>query len=299
MKLLARILPLGDESVRTLLSLLPTDARTLKSGRYAIDVDDPLFRRILEAGDRARGFWVGGESVWSPAELASFTHYELASRFVVRESSADFDANDAVRARTPLIDAGGAAPIRLMSGLFLSRVTLKPNMVGSVGDWTQEYVAASGAIKTFKEARLTGAHFLAVTNAKTGVAHDNCFQLYSEALLPPAVIDDSVETIVSPHREEHGHLRHLRCLAYARAALHDRPDFNRTAEPWGGWHGWPTWVVSARVAAAFKAAKLRGWHFRPVLTLDSDIYRKYAAGWHTLRDALAVTLQSKCDGGRW
>jgi hypothetical protein len=209
------------------MSLLPADGRTLKSGRYAIDIDDPLFRRILEAGDTARGFWVGGEPVWSVAELASFTHYELASRFVVRESRADFDANDAVRARTPLIDTGGPEPIRLMSGLFLSRVTLKPNMVGSVGDWTQEYVAASGAINTFKDAGLTGAQFLTVTNSKTGVAHDNCFQLYSEALLPAVVIDDSVETIVSPHREEHGRLRHLGCLAYAPAALHDRPDFNR------------------------------------------------------------------------
>ena len=299
MKLLARILPLGDESARALLSLLPANARGVKSGRYAIDVDDQLFRRILEAGEIAGGFWVGGEPVWSPAELAGFTHYELASRFVIRESRADFDANDAVRARTPLIDAGGAAPIRLMSGLFLSRVTLKPNMVGSVGDWTEEYVVASGATNTFKVARLTGTDFLAVTHPKTGVTHDNCFQLYSESLLPPVVIDDSVETIVSRHPEENGRLRHLGCLAYTSAALHQRPDFSRTAEPWGGWHGWPTWVVSARVAGAFKAAKLRGWHFRPVLTVDSDIYRKYAACWQTLRDALAATTKSKCDGSRW
>jgi hypothetical protein len=57
--------------------------------------------------------------------------------------------------------------------------------------------------------------------------------------------------------------------------------------------------VSARVAQAFKAAKLRGWHFRPVLMLESDIYRNYAACWHTFRDALAATIKSKCDGGRW
>jgi hypothetical protein len=298
-KLLARILALGDESTRTLLSLLPANARALKSGRYALDVTDPLFRRVLEAGDTARGFWVGGEAVWSATELASFTHYEVASRFVLRESKADFDANDAVRASTPLIDAGGAAPVRLMSGLFLSRVTLKPNMVGSVGDWTEEYVGASGAVNAFKDARLSGAEVLPVTHPKTGVAHDNCFQLYCEALLPPVIIDDSVETIVSRHPEENGRLRHLGCLAYPSAALADRPDFNRTAEPWGGWHGWPTWVVSARVAATFKAAKLRGWHFRPVLTLDSDSYRTYNACWQILRDALAATKQSKCDGSRW
>jgi hypothetical protein len=50
--------------------------------------------------------------VVTDAELAAVTDFELASRFVVRESAADAAANDDVRAKTPLVDAAkkGTAP---------------------------------------------------------------------------------------------------------------------------------------------------------------------------------------------
>ena len=75
--------------------------------------------------------------------------------------------------------------------------------------------------------------------------------------------------------------------------------FNRTAEPWAGWHGWPSWVVTARVEQVFRAGKLRGWHFRPVLATESDLYADYAASWRTLRDIVRGTAKSRFEGGRW
>jgi hypothetical protein len=299
MRLQARLFPLGDNSTRVLTSLVPPEALVFTSARCPVDVDDALLARILREGDRADGFWVGGESVFSAPEARAFTHFELACRSFIKESKADFAANDAVRASTSLVDAGGFAPIRLLPAVTLTRIAIKPNMVGAVGDWTAEYVLGPGVAKAFADAPLTGALFRPVTNPRTGGTHDGFVHLFSDAILPPAVIDDSVERIQSRFAEEDGSLRHGGCLAYPVDALQHRPDFNRTAEPWAGWHGWPSWVVSARVMEVFRAAKLRGWHFRPVLTIESDSYAEYAAKWRRLKAAVNATTRSKFDGGRW
>jgi hypothetical protein len=299
MRLQARLFPLGDDSNRVLTSLISPEALVFTSARCPVDVDDPLLERIFRDGDRADGFRVGGESVFSAAETRGFTHFELACRSIIKETKADFAANDAMRASTPLVDAGGFAPIRLLPSVSLTRIALKPNMVGAVGDWTAEYVLGAGVQKTFADAALSGASFRPVANPRTGGTHDGFVHLFSDAILPPAVIDDSVERIQSRFAEEDGSLRHCGCLAYPRDALHHRPDFNRTAEPWAGWHGWPSWVVSARVRAVFGASKLRGWHFRPVLTIESDCYAEYAAKWRRLKAAVDATAKSKFDGGQW
>jgi hypothetical protein len=298
MRVQARLFPLGEASQKILSSLLPANAIPT-SGRYPMDVEDPLLERILEEGERSNGFWVGGESVYSMADLCACTHFEAVCRKIVRESRQDFAANDALRARTPLRFAGGAEPIRLLAGVSLTRIPLKPNMVGSVGEWTQEYVLGAGVVKAFRDAEFTGAAFLPVTNPRTGTAHERFAHLFTESLLPTAVMDESVERIRSQFKEEDGALRHLGCLGYDPAALVGRADFNRSAEPWGGSHGWPSWVVSARVMEVFKTARLRGWHFRPVLTRGSDIYAQYLERWRRLRSLVAGTRKSLMDGGRW
>ena len=298
MRLQAWLFPLDDASEKLLTSMLPAGVVTT-SARYPIDVDDPLLERILEEGDGTKGFGVGGGAVFSSAELRAFTHFELVCRAIVKESKQDFAANDALCKRTSLRSAGGESPIRLLSGVSLTRIPLKPNMVGSVGDWTEEYVLAAGVVKAFRDAALTGATFLPVTNPKTDAAHEGFAHLFTESILAPAIVDESVERIRSKYEEEDGQLRHLGCLGYDPSALADRPDFNRSAEPWGGWHGWPSWVASARVMEVFKAAKLRGWHFRPVLTIDSDLYARYSGKWSRLRSLVAATRKSKVDGGRW
>jgi hypothetical protein len=58
-------------------------------------------------------------------------------------------------------------------------------------------------------------------------------------------------------------------------------------------------VVSARVMEVFRASKLRGWHFRPVLTIESDAYAEYAAKWRRLKATVEATTKSQFDGGRW
>ena len=198
-----------------------------------------------------------------------------------------------------MIDAGAHSPIRLVAGFTLSRIQMKPNTVGSIGDWTGEYVIGSAVGEVFKEAGLSGLSLEPVTNPKTGLPHEGYFQIYSKDILAAATIDCSVERVRSRFQEEDGHLRHLGCLSYPAVALVSRPDFSRTAEPWNGWHGWPSWVVTARVVSAFKQSKCRGWHFRPVLTTESDLYSQYISQWQQLCSAVAQTRKSQFDGGRW
>ena len=299
MKLRARLHPLGPGAHEVLASYLPREALIFQSARCPVDVGDPVLPRIFEAGDKTEGFWVSGESTFTADELREVTHYELVCRSIVRESDRDFQENDAARERTLLMDAGGESPIRLMSGLSLSRIPLKPNMVGSVGDWTQEYVLGAAVAQAFTKARFTGYSLMPVRNPKTGGHHDGYSQLYSDAVLPPAVVDASVERLTRGAPSEVGQLRHLGCLAYKFPTLNGRPDFNRTAEPWGGWHGWPSWVVSARVEKTFKKGKLRGWHFRPVLYAGSALYSEYLAAWTELRARVEAAAKSQMDGGRW
>ena len=298
MQLMARLLPLGG-SHEVIRSLLPPQELVFKSGRCPVAVANPNLHRVLEAGDASDGFWVAGEAIFSASELREVSHFELVCRCMVQETENDYKANAAACERTALIDAGGHAPIRLASGFTLSRIRLKPNCVGSIGDWTGEFVIASGVAKVFKEAGLSGLSLEPVTNPKTSSAHEGCFQIYSTHVTAPVTIDCSVERIQSRFPEENGQLRHLGCLAYPAAALAHRPDFNRTAEPWSGWHGWPSWVVSARVVSAFKGFKCRGWHFRPVLMTDTELYSQYVAQWQQLCDAVARTRKSQFDGGRW
>jgi hypothetical protein len=262
-------------------------------------VTDPNLQRILDAGDTSDGFWVAGEAIFSARELRQISHFELVCRCVIPETENDYKANAAACEQTALMDAGGHAPIRLVTGFRLSRIRLKPNAVGSVGDWTGEFVIASGVAKVFEEAGLSGFSLEPVADPKTGAAHERYFQIYSKHVTAPATIDCSVECIQSRFPEENGHLRHLGCLAYPSAALAHRPDFNRTAEPWSGWHGWPAWVVSARAVSAFKRSKCRGWHFRPVLMTDTELYSQYVAQWQQLCNAVAATRKSQFDGGRW
>jgi hypothetical protein len=297
-QLTARLFPLGG-SREVMKSLLPPEELVFQSGRCPVALEDPNLRRILDAGDSSDGFWVAGEAIFSATELREVSHFELVCRSVVQETESDYKANAIVCERIALVDAGGHAPIRLVTGFTLSRIRLKPNVVGSIGDWTGEFVIPSGVAKVFEAAGLRGFSLEPIANPKTGLAHEGYFQIYSKSVVAAATIDCSVERIQSCFPEENGHLRHLGCLSYPAAALAHRPDFNRTAEPWGGWHGWPSWVVSSRVVSAFKGSKCRGWHFRPVLITDTELYSQYIGQWEQLCDAVARTRKSQFDGGRW
>ena len=297
MHLQARLFPRGAASQRLIEAVLPPERRQVTSSRVAVPLQDVA--ALLAAGDAADGFGVNGEAVFAAADLAAVTHFELVCRKVLAESRRDSDANLARTQATPLVDAGGHAPIRLVTGFTLSRAALAPNAVGAIGDWTNEYAVGSAVASALADASLTGYALVPVSTGASGSGHDDLRQIVSDQILPPALLDVSVERISSPHPEEDGHRRHLGCLAYDEVSLHDRADINRTAEPWGGWHGWPAWVVSRRTVEVLRTSQVRGWHYRPVLIRDHALYGQYLAGWHALAAAVAATARSRFEGGRW
>jgi hypothetical protein len=299
MKLYARLFPLCDNSQQILDVLLKNGVPRVVSARWPVAVDSPILAEILQAGESTKGFWVSGEAVFSQTELTEVSHYEAVCRKFVKESPADYEANAAACARAPLFDAGGDSPIRLASGFSLSRIPLKPNMVGAIGDWTQEYVVGSRTTGVFNSSALTGFCLRPISNPNRSSPYKDFFQLFSDFVLHPTVIDCSIERITSSSPGENGQLRHLGCLSYAESDLADTPDFSRTAEPWGGWHGWPLWVVRARVKQAFAAHKLRGWAFGPVLVSGTTLYDDYLKQWEQLSGLIRHCNRSKFDGGRW
>jgi len=117
-QLTARLFPLGP-SDEVLTTFLAPEALVFTSARCALAVEDPLFRRILEAGDTSDGFWVGGEATFTAGELREISHFELVCRSVVRETEKDYKANAAACERAALIDAGAHSPIRLVAGFTL------------------------------------------------------------------------------------------------------------------------------------------------------------------------------------
>ncbi|MBK6689022.1 MAG: hypothetical protein IPG45_31430 [Deltaproteobacteria bacterium] len=298
MELMARLYPLDDASRAHLLELLDP-APKATSGRFPVSVADPRLPRIMEAVDAAGGVWVSGEAVFLPAELAAATHFEAVCRLVVREMDRDAEVNRATVQRSPPIDAGGFRSIRLVQGLVLSKIRMKPNVIGAIGEASGEYLVGEAVSRALKAAGCTGYTLLPITDPKHDAEWREYHHLYGESLLPPVVADCTIQRIRSPYPEEDGTLRALGCLSYRPEDLDQRPDFNRTAEPWGGHSGAPSWVVSARVPTMFKTLRLRGWAFRPVLVQGSELHRKYLAQWEQLQAIVGRTRNSRFDGGRW
>lgn len=298
MKLKAYLYPLGDDSLELLAALIPEKAREIVSARWSVALDDPVLPKILGSGDSTSGFWVSAEAVFSSAELRELSHFEIICRKFIPESNKDYELNMTACLRAPLTNRGGESPIRLATGFSLARISLKPNMVGAIGDWTGEYVIGSAVADTFKSNNFSGVTFLPVCNPKTDAPHAEFCQIYGDSVLEPVEMDCSIERIQSDEPEENGKLRHLGCLSYREENLVDKPDFLRTAEPWGGWWGWPSWVVSCGVVNTFRERKLRGWAFRPVLVADSKLHSFYLSQWIHLNELVSQCSGSTFDGGR-
>ena len=296
MDLRARLFPLGDKSEGLLAKYLPQ--AVYESARCPVSVSDPVLSDIIRDGDEADGFWVSGELVLSREKRQQLTRFQPVARYALKETDRDYESNSKVADAAPPIDAGASEPIHLPRGFALSRISMKPNMVGVIGQWTSEYVVGAAVAQALKEEGFSGFELLPVLVTKSGTPYDGFFQLFSEVVLPPAVLDSSVERISSRFAEEDGRLRHLGCLGYSSTDLADRPDFARTAEPWATWSS-PFWIVSAVVEALFKRLRFRGWHFRPILVTGTELYDTYEATWAKLRKLVAKASKSSFDGGIW
>jgi hypothetical protein len=143
MKLYAWLYPLDEHSATRVAHQAPLAKTGMVNGRYPLALDDPALPVVLDEAESTKGFWVSVQAMFSPVELRTVTHFELVCRKLVTETRKDFGWNDAAKDTAPLFDAGGESPIRLTRDLALTHIRLKLNMVGGIGDWTQEYVIGS------------------------------------------------------------------------------------------------------------------------------------------------------------
>ena len=211
----------------------------------------------------------------------------------------DHEANLELVSQIPVVNKSGDTPLLLAKGFSLTNISMKPNMVGAIGDWTGEYVIGTAVASIFNEQEFSELSLLPIAKQNSDKPHDNFFQLFSNSILDSVIKDSSIEQVESNDPEENGKLRHLGCLTYHQESLKEKPDFLRSAEPWAGWWGWPSWIVSDEVVNKYTDNKFRGWTFRPVLSYESDLYSLYQSKWGYLNDLLSNCTKSVFDGGRW
>jgi hypothetical protein len=253
---------------------------------FWIDAESETFDRLLDLTRNSSGLWLTPEMEFAGAELTGVEHYEIVCRKTLKETALDYSVNIASLNATDFIATGGGERIKIMQQIALSKIDLKPNMVGGLDEWAEEYVVTDVVAGVFRKCGLSGFEARPVFNPKAREYHRNYFQLYAENVLPPAVRDVSVMEIESGLAEEK-QLRQLGCLTYEPGGYEAFKDFNRTAEAWSS-NDLPLWVVSKRVVQCFRQSKLKGWAFRAVLDKKSDLYAEYIDKWMILRQKISI-----------
>jgi hypothetical protein len=258
---------------------------------FWIDADSKMFDHLLALTKHTSGFWLTPEMQFDAGELSDVGYYQPVSRKTVKQSHLDFSLTIAHLRETDFLVTGAGTRIKLLKKIALSKINLKPNMVGHLDEWAEEYIITDVVASMFRKYGLSGFDTLPVFNPKTRENHRGYFQLYAENILPPAVRDLSVIEVES--KFSGGRLlRHLGCLTYKLEGGETINDFNRTAEAWGS-NDLPFWVVTARVVECFRQNQFRGWAFRPVLDEGSHLYAEYIKKWLILRQKISTNPRNR------
>lgn len=222
--------------------------------------------------------------VFQPRVLASAEFLRIRPRRILVNTDRDFErtreALDALPWR-----GEGPGRFRIPEQIFLTRIALKPNQIGVVGQWSAEYVVPDGVRGVFEAARLTGLRFRPVFDTRTDVPYRGFHQIHAPHGLVPAVPDCAWPAPGDPP-DDAPQTDLLGCLCYPRDALGDAPDFSRTGEALVSFE-FPEWVVRPAVMACARAHGLKGWAFEPVLISGSEQHRDYCALWDSFHRLLA------------
>jgi hypothetical protein len=217
---------------------------------------------------------------FTPAELAQCRFFQLECRGrVLNEKRSDYELN-AGRLRTlPFIESGPGARIRLLDRIALRGASVRPNEVAGAAEWMAEFIVAREVGRIFEREGLTGFSLRPVFNPKAQTDYDDLFQLFSDRLMPRALVD--MTTPVHPDSGDPDDRRQLACLSYDFPGKPPSVDFCRTAEAWSS-NDMPVWIVSSRVRECFARHQLRGWSFRPVLESGTELHASYMRMWDRL-----------------
>ncbi len=254
---------------------------------------DEFLRKAARYGSFDLNPWMS----FTPAEVKRARFLHIRPRKTIEDSNADYEKMQSHVDGLPWIGDDPTYRCKLPEEISLSRrISLKPNQVASVGQWTVEYVIPHAVRKLFEEAGFNGAEYRPVANTRTGDAHEGYWHLFCTHLLPPRVIDIGTQKIESSYPEEQGY-DVMGCFCYEPESLDSALDFNRTGEANVGFQ-FPEWIVSAEVRDVFAANKLKGWAFEPVLETGTDEYDRYTQLWSSLYELLAACSKHTVRGQR-
>lgn len=278
-----------DVSQVTVASALPGRHATSKSA-LTVEIGDSRLHGLVQSGESSGGFGISAEWILSEAECASVSHYSVVCRQTVPESDAAYRRNHDLWAASRMTPAGGATSVRLMRGVYLSQLRLKPKTIAGIGEWMEAYLAGAEVWQVFGEAELTGVVPEKVFQVRSGTPFPDAHQLFTETKLPPMEFDLATSVALGASG----------LLCYHSEELAGLPDFMHTAEPWANARfGWPLWVVSARVRDLFRKDKVRGWAFHPVLMRGSTLHRDYLALCGQLLALMGSTQHSRLVARTW
>jgi hypothetical protein len=250
------------------------------------DATSPEFDRLLEVSKTGRGCWFNPWMEFTAQELAQSRFFQLDCRGkIIREKGGDYDLNVARLRSLPFIKAGPGARIRLLDRIALRGASVGPNSVACATDWMAEFVVSRDVGRIFESEGLTGFTLRPIFDSKTKADNDTVFQLYTDHIMPRALVDATTPTPRGQPKEDR---RQLACLTYDFGGNPPTADFHRTAEAWSN-NDMPVWIVSARVRECFARHKLRGWAFRPVLEVGTALHLTYKQLWEDLFARVAAS----------
>jgi hypothetical protein len=272
----------ADDALARALGAKPNPAVGFLFPRF-FDAGGPVLPRLLELAQ--------GEPVsflrdvqCTATELDSCSHFEAVCRSTIGQSRADSKATMAAYHQDSLHPTASRWPVRLPQRIYLSKA-VADTTISHVDEWTGEYVVGPQAAQGLRSSGLTGFELRPVLHHKTGEAHDGGHHLVARELLPAALEDTTVFETFDDGPRQPSTPRRYGLLSYAQGALDGKPDFARTAEPWGDWNT-PDWVVGGKARSWFDAMQVRGWKFQPVLEEGSRLHREHTQKWADVLGAL-------------
>ena len=280
MQLLLRILAVPETTRVLALDPIVAAACDLADVVFVLDSSTEVFRRIVALSRDTPGMWLNPVVQFSRREIAGSAWLQLEARGkIVGETPREYEHNETVLKRCPLFSARPGTQIRLPENLALSKIKLKPNEIGAVTDWLPEWVVPNCVTEVFRAAGLRCWKTKPLVNVRDQSFIPGFAQLFTDAILPPAIFDDTTRNLGPAGG---GTWKELGCLTYkAEDLARLTADFLRTAEDWSPFQV-PIWVISRAVRECFERNKLRGWAFRPVLEAGSPLQQEYTNIWENL-----------------
>ncbi len=271
----------------------------------ALRADSAPFDRLIELTCDGPGMRYTPYVRCTPRDLAEARWLVLQPAKLLPESRLDGERNRARLSAAPWVRNAPGCAHRVLRGIALTRVKLRPAEIGTLGEWTSEFVLPSAVRAAFEGDGLRGFATLDVRDGRDGI-QAAVRQLDTPHVLPQALpsaacqdrglLRDGLSALLEQRAAEGSAeepppadarcQRLLGCPLYADFDVFPTSDFARTAEAFDAW-GQPLWAISSAVYSCYVRHALRGWQFRPLLERGSQAHGEHERHWRALADKLA------------